>query len=60
MLIQRPESVRTAPVPFRHPHFQSFTDRQHEAFRDEIAAFLRNADDLRARLAAARVLEVRQ
>lgn len=57
--MQHSESVQrqAPPAPFRHPHFETFRDREREAFAREVAASVRLSDALRARLATARVLE---
>lgn len=60
-MFQHPDSVRSpARVPLRHPYFETFRDRQRDEFRREVAEAVRRADDLRARLASARILETVQ
>lgn len=58
-MFQRSESVqRTAqPAPFRHPHWESPRARHARMFKREVREFLRQAEEQRARLAHARVLE---
>lgn len=61
--MQRSESVpRLAPppAPFRHPHWESPRERDARLFRREIREYVAVADALRARIAAARVLETVQ
>lgn len=56
-MMRRHESVQRQerPMPFRHPHFQNARDKQAEAFRDEIAAYLRESAERAKRLAGARI-----
>lgn len=56
----RPDSVQPVAAPLRHPHWKTARDDQAEAFRAEIRAYVKVADEMRARIAAARVLETVQ
>lgn len=61
-MLSRPESVRRYidVSPFKHPHFETFRDRQKEAFNREVADAVRHFDAMRERLQTCRILEAVQ
>ena len=58
-MFQRPESIQRPPyaAPLRHPYFETFRQRQADAFRREIRDFVAKCDQQRERLAQVRILE---
>lgn len=42
----------------KHPYFETFAQKQRAEFRDDIAEYIRAADDARKALATIRVLPV--
>ncbi|MEN5275778.1 hypothetical protein ABE527_02395 [Brucella sp. TWI432] len=61
-MLSRPESVRRHidVSPFKHPHFETFRDRQKLAFVREVAEAVRHFDAMRERLQKCRILEALQ
>ncbi|RBO90499.1 hypothetical protein [Pseudochrobactrum asaccharolyticum] len=61
-MVQRSDSVlRHVDVPpFKHPHFQTFRERQRMAFVREVETAVRLSDDMRMRLQSRRILETIQ
>lgn len=59
IMLSRSESIRRHidVSPFKHPHFETFRDRQKQAFVRELADAVRQFDAMRERLQSRRILE---